>query len=129
MRVLRLLGTGIVALAMVSCASQKNKVSPPAPAASSERVMEIRQAYQLHNPNAQVGVVAAVDRDAHLAAVGDVVLDKLHENDVMTFIDSAQRPVANGVVIRKTFNYAHVRYESLPTDGRDPVEGDLAVKF
>ena len=129
MRLAHLIATTVLALGMFGCASQKKaEEMPVAPPASESRVMEIRQSYQRHDPNAQVGVVVAVESGANLAAVGDVMLDKIRENDVMTFIDSNENPIANGTVVRKTSNAAHVKYETT-SGGRDPVIGDLAVKF
>jgi hypothetical protein len=130
MRLPRITATAFLALGLLGCASQKkNPEMPVAAPASEARIMEIRQDYQRSDPNALVGVVIAVEKTEHLAAVGDIMLDKIRENDVVTFIDSNEVPIANGVVVRKTANAAHVRYEQVPGDGRDPVEGDLAVKF
>ena len=129
MRLSRLTGTTLVALGLLGCANQKKAEPPPAPAASESQIMEIRQAYQRADPNAQIGVVVAVEKGERLAAVGNIMLDKIRENDVMTFIDSNQHPIANGTVVRKTADAAHVKYEPVRDGGRDPVEGDLAVKF
>jgi hypothetical protein len=128
MRILRTTTITLLALGFVGCAShhKNSQAEMPASAASPERVIEIRSTYQRHDPNAQVGTVAAVDRESHLAAVGDLNLSKIRENDVITFIDSNENPIANGTVIRKTADYAHVKYE--PTQ-RAPVEGDIAVRF
>ena len=128
MRLSRLTGTTLLALALIGCASQKKAEAPVAPPASESRVMEIRQNYQRKDRNAQVGVVVAVEAGDHLAAVGDIMLDQIRENDVVTFIDSNENPIANGIVVRKTSNAAHIRFEST-SGGRDPVVGDLAVKF
>jgi hypothetical protein len=131
MRLSRLTGTTLLALGLIGCAShnQKNHEIAVATPASESRIAEIRQNYLRNDKNAQVGVVIAVEPADHLAAVGDVMLDQIRENDVVTFIDSNETPIANGVVVRKTANAAHVRYEHVPGDGRDPVVGDLAVRF
>jgi hypothetical protein len=129
MRLSRLTGTTLLAVGLLGCANQKKAAPPSAPVASESRIMEIRQSYQRADPNAQIGVVVAIDQGARLAAVGNIMLDNIRENDVMTFIDSNENPIANGVVVRKTADAAHVKYEPVRKGGRDPVEGDLAVKF
>jgi hypothetical protein len=129
MRLSRLTGTTLLVLGLIGCASQKKEqpmaVAPPA---SESRVMEIRQSYQRSDRNAQVGVVIAIEAGENLAAVGDLMLDRIREDDVVTFIDSNEHPIANGTVVRKTSNAAHIRYETI-SGGREPVVGDLAVKF
>lgn len=128
MRLTRLTGITTITLGLLGCAN-RNAEAPMAPAASESRIMEIRQEYQRKDANTQVGVVVAVEKSESLAAVSDVMLDKFRENDVVTFIDSSEKPIANGVIIRKTANNLHVKYEEIKPDGRDPVVGDLAVKF
>jgi hypothetical protein len=129
MRLSRMTGTTLLAVGLLGCASNKKAEGPPAPAASESRITEIRQNYTRNDPNAQIGTVIAVEKDAQLAAVGNLMLDKIREDDVVTFIDSNEKPIANGTVVRKTADAAHVKYEPIKPDGRDPVAGDLAVKF
>jgi hypothetical protein len=95
---------------------------PPSPqdaAAARGRIMQ-------SDPNARVGIVAAVAPETHLAAVGDLPLQDFAIGDVLTFIDAAEKPFNNGTVVNASSQYLHVRYEA---DRRAPRVGELAVHF
>jgi hypothetical protein len=120
----------ILNLALVAGCQPKPQPQPaPPPPATAEMVQELRAQLQRADPNARVGLVVAVDEQVHLAAVGQTDLSRYHEGDVVTFIDSQQRTVAQGQVLRVTPYTVQVRYEPFGPAARAPREGDIAVSI
>jgi hypothetical protein len=83
------------------------------------------------DPTVRVGLVTAVMAEGRLAEVREVDTREFWINDAVTFIDTEQKPLTNGRVVYITPEAVHVRYENPRTGGpgREPREGDLAVRF
>ncbi len=101
---------------------------PPAPPATEAQIAAIRSQFRRADPEARVGVVAAVLPSAHLASVGGVRVTDFTVGDIITFIDSNQKVLAMGHVETINPNTLTVRYDPPGENGRDPVPGDLAVR-
>jgi hypothetical protein len=117
----------LVAAVMVGCRAQSKKDAAAAPA-TMEQVSQIRAEFQQADPTVRVGLVSAVKADDHLAAVSDIVPTDFREGSPITFIDSQRNPIAHGKVVRVLENLIVVHYDQPAQGGREPREGDLAVK-
>ena len=107
------------------------KSQPPdglPPKGDTSLVQELRQSYQRIHPGTRVGLVTAVAEDVTLAAVGDIDLKSFKNGDILTIIDTNEKPVANGTVVNITPDALHVKYAPVP-GGRAPRQGDLAVSL
>ncbi len=89
----------------------------------------IRERYRRVDPRSRLGIVTAVKRDANLAAVGDIPIQDFGIGDVMTFIDTSERPLVSGTVVNATAIELHIRYENPARGRREPRVGDLAVRL
>lgn len=127
-------GIGITGLVVaVGLTAGCRPKAPPAgpqlpPPADAQLVQDLRQSYQRIHPGTRVGLVTAVAEDVTLAAVGDIDLKSFRYGDILTFIDSNEKPVANGTVVNITDDALHVKYSPVP-GGRAPRQGDLAVSL
>ncbi|MGB7159732.1 MAG: hypothetical protein WBD40_16815 [Tepidisphaeraceae bacterium] len=119
-------GLLLVAGLLIGCQPKAAKEPPPSGEASPQLTASIRERYQRANPKNLVGVVIAVKGDANLAAVGDVPVQEFGIGDVLTFIDTAEQPIATGSVVNATPDALHIRYE---VKTRAPRVGDLAVRL
>jgi hypothetical protein len=72
-------------------------------------------------------VIATRPQDA-LAAIGEVKGADFQVNQVVTFIDSNQKVLTTGTVVRILPDSVHVRYVDPDGDGRAPRIGDVMVK-
>jgi hypothetical protein len=107
----------------------KNAPPPPAPRpASSATVQQIRASYARAYPESRVGVVIAALPEESLVAVGEVRGGDFRENQVVTFLDSDQRMLTTGTVVRLLEDSIHVRYDAPQRDGREPRVGDVMVR-
>ena len=115
----------LLACVLTGC-QNKAKQSESGMAASQQDVAAIRSRIMAADPNARVGVVTAVLPKAQLAAIGDVPLQDFAIGDIVTFIDSHEKPFNSGTVVNATSTSLHVKYE---LSRRAPREGDLAVRL
>lgn len=114
-------------LSLVGCQNKPEQSDEANLATASEQdVAAIRQRYLSANANHRVGVVVAVMSDAKLVAVGDIPVQDFGINDVMTFLDADEQPVASGTVVNATASELHLRYTEKT---RAPRVGDLAVRL
>lgn len=131
MRVTHLFAAAVVAVSLSACASKpKAKPAPATPPLVSARqhAQRLEAKYQKTDPAAQVGVVLAVRPADHLAAVGDVPVKSFKTGDIVSFLDAAGKPLANGHVKHVEKNVLIVQYEAL-SKGRAPQVADLAVRL
>jgi hypothetical protein len=106
------------------CANKSKSQGAKLPPPSAQDAAAVRERFLRANPQARVGIVAAVAPKTHLAAVGDVPLQDFAIGDVVTFIDAEEHPFNTGTVVNASSQYLHVQYE---TDRRAPRVGELAV--
>jgi hypothetical protein len=125
----------LLGLGGAACGSsgRKKPVASPPPApepATPQQVQAIRQAYAQSYPNSRIGVVVAARPQDRLVAVGEVAYQDLRENDTVIFIDSSQKTIADGVIVRLLPEVGHVHVKYTPTaGGRAPRPGDIMVKL
>ena len=120
-----------VAASMAGCAHKKPPPAPPPGAATPDQVQAIRNAYFRAYPDSRVGVVTAILRHKNgtFAAVGEVAGTDFREGQVVTFIDSKQKVLATGTVVRVLADSVHVLVDRSTGSGREPRVGDLMVKL
>ena len=106
------------------CANKSKSDGAKLPPPSAQDAAAVRERFMRTNPQARVGIVAAVSPELHMVAVGDVPLQDFAIGDVITFIDPAEKPFNTGTVVNASSQYLHVRYEK---DRRAPRVGELAV--
>ncbi|HYO10487.1 MAG TPA: hypothetical protein VER17_16075 [Tepidisphaeraceae bacterium] len=105
-------------------------VASPNPA-SPETVEALRRGYSQSYPNSRLGVVVAARPQNQLVAVGQIPLDTLADNQVVTFMDANQRVLTTGTIVRLLPESAqvHARYDAPTANGREPRAGDIMVRF
>ncbi len=131
-RIAALCLTAAATVGLAGCAAKPKAPATPAPVSvdsARHSATELQAAYQKSNPNAKVGVVLAVKSGSSLAAVGHVNVKDFKAGDVLSFVDGAQKVVANGRVNDIDGNLLVVKYDLLPSGGRAPQAGDLAIKL
>jgi hypothetical protein len=117
---------------MVGCQSAPKQVlAPLPPPATEEQAGNVQAELQEHDPNSRTGLVTQVRPQDFLAAVtlnpaGEGRRNPIKAGDVFTFVDSAQKPLANGKVVNVDGELVVIAYLPTPT-GRHPKEGDIAV--
>ena len=116
-----LCGALLCGLAMVTGCQPK----PAAQPASAE----LRQNLQKVSPNAAIGRVVAILPESNLIAIGDVQVSEFKVGDVVTLMGQEETPLANGKVISIVKDTLHVRYEPIANATRQPIVGDLAIRF
>jgi hypothetical protein len=94
---------------------------------SQDQLNLLRSDYQRKNPDARVGLVTAVLTHERLASVGSIPVKDFSVGDVVSFIDPSGDIIATGQVEAIADNRLEVRYAP-PTEDRDPMVGDLAVR-
>ena len=121
----------MLAAVLAGCRSApKMKPSTPAPQpATPQRVEQIRQMYQRQNADIRVGLVIATLPQYRLAAVGDIPVKDIALNEIVTFIDGDENPLTTGLVVNKTEDTIHVKYDPFSPGRREPRVGDLAVRL
>jgi len=129
-RVLPVVTIAIVSALTVGCGpTNKGSTSRIAPEpASSATVDQVRLAYARAYPESRVGVVIASRPQDMLVAVGEVKGSDFRENQVVTFIDSDQRVLTTGTVVRTLDDSIHVHYDKPERGTREPRVGDIMVK-
>jgi hypothetical protein len=131
MRVIRTVAAVVLGISLFGCAS-KPKAKPastvPPLVAAKQHAQQLQMNYEKTDPNARVGVVLAVKADTHLAAVGDLPVKDFKTGEVLSFLDSAGKLVANGQIKDIQKDLLIVGYE-IPTNGRAPQVADLAVRL
>lgn len=126
MNVRQYVALGLIAISIVAgCRSVRGQHAYRP--ASIEVLNQIRAHYASVDPNALVGRVVATLPQNGLIAVGDMPLDQFKIGDTLVIIDTKQKIVAAGKVVRMTDNALHLSYDVAPS-GRDPRLGDLAVR-
>jgi hypothetical protein len=95
---------------------------------AKQHAQQLQLKYEKTDPAARVGVVIEVKADAKLAAVGDVPVKEFKKDDVLSFLDSSGKLVANGHVMDIINDLLIVSYE-VPATGRAPQIADLAVRL
>ena len=118
----------------VGCRSHKKPPAarPPAGQPASEQTIEsLRQSYRSYYPNSQVGPVIAVRNENHLAAVDGIPAGSVPEGKTVSFVDSNQRVLTTGRIIRllPEYNRVHVLWDPPPTGGRAPRVGDIMLSI
>ena len=93
--------------------------------ASQREVAKVQAVYG--PPPGQVGRVVEVLESASLAAVEGMPVDQVDEGDLIAFVDTDNRPLVSGTVIRRAGDQVHVRYVTPRPERRPPRVGDLAV--
>lgn len=88
---------------------------------------QVREAYIQVDRDAQVGIVTATLPERGLVSVEQVDLDQFEEGDVLVLMDSKQRIIGAGHVVRKTDKALHLSYD-VTASGRQVEVGDLAVR-
>lgn len=126
MRSMRLLGSLLAVGLMVGCQAKNGAKAPPA---TEETIREARENFKKLDPATRVGLVIAAKPELHLVAVGDVDVQDFNVGDSVTFTDSNRAILANGVIVRKTDDALHVRYDEPVKPARAPQAGDLAVRL
>jgi hypothetical protein len=99
-----------------------------APPVTSAQLAVIRDQYRRMDPEARVGVVTAVLPSSHLASVGSIPAKDFSVGDVVSFIDSNQVLLTMGHVETVTQSSIIVKYDPPAATGREPVQGDMAVR-
>jgi hypothetical protein len=123
--------TGAATIGLAGCAAKPK--APPAPAShvsvesARQSASELQAAYQKSNPSARVGVVLAAKPESGLVAVGNIPVKDFKPGDVFSFMDASQQIVANGRVSDIDGNLLVIKYDLLPSGGRAPRAGDLAI--
>jgi hypothetical protein len=115
--------------ALSGCAGSKPPRDVPQSAAPQVDVEQFARMYRTAYPMSRVGVVIAVRPQDRLVAIGQTQPQDFAENQLVTFIDTRQKVLDSGVVVRVLPDQVHVRYDRPAAGGREPREGDLAVKF
>jgi hypothetical protein len=116
-------------VALSGCSTQKPPRDVPHTAAPPVDVEQFRTMYRTAYPMARVGVVVATRPQDRLVAIGQTQPQDFAENQLVTFIDARQKVLDSGVVVRVLADQVHVRYDRPPAGGRQPREGDFAVKY
>src|SRR4051794_19106918 len=122
-------------LIILIAALQTGCPKPPPPKAdtfepaSIDRLTQLRRVYQASSPDARLGLVTAVDKEVEMIAVGDVDGREFRPGEIVTFVDSRNRPIGTGTVVKVFAREVHVRYDRPTASGRVPREGDIMVKF
>src|SRR5437870_3096442 len=96
---------------------------------SMQRLQQMRRVYEASSPDARLGLVIAVNKEVEMIGVGDVNGPDFRPGDIVTFIDTRNRPIGTGTVIRVFPREVHVKYDRPTANGRVPREGDVMVKF
>jgi hypothetical protein len=135
---MRLLITLIIVTAAVVGSGCRSHRKPPPAAPVEERVEAVspqnadalRAAFRQQYPGSQLGVVvAAINHpNGHFVSVGGLQIDQVAVGQVVTFIDSKQRPLATGVIVNVLPDQVHARIDE-PTLKRRPQVGDMMVRL
>lgn len=124
-----LLATLLVAALLAACAK---KQPPPAPGfvpADAQTLSRLQGLYQQSDSSARVGLVSSVLEKENIVAVAQVNPSEWRQGDIVTFVDSANRTLGTGEVVRAVGNEVHVQFDQAAPGGRLPRAGDLAVRF
>jgi hypothetical protein len=130
-RIARVVLFGALAAMLAGCAAKPKTATTPPPASvdsARQSAKDLQAAYQKTDPTARVGIVLAVKPELSLVAVGDVPVKDFKNGDILSFMDSSQQLVANGRVTDTDNNLLIVKYDVLPSGGRAPRTGDLAIR-
>lgn len=134
MSALRLAGVVMIgSLLLAGCQNKKPAAPSPQPTLESAQATarELQASYREVDPQARVGVVVEARPEQDLAAVGEVQLQDFHVGEAVSFIDSQQKPIANGSVLSldQEANVLVVKYSLPSSGGRAPQPGDLLVRL
>jgi hypothetical protein len=124
----RLVGLMLAAGVLTGCVT-KSKPVATAPPADTFSLQNITSQVHVLDPDAKVGLVTDVLPGENLAQVSDVNTADFKEGDNLVFIDTNQKTLTSGKVVRIVPDAIHVKYDAPPADGRAPKKGDIAVKF
>jgi hypothetical protein len=119
----------LIVLLTVGCAPKRVPSQPSPQPATAEQVQSIREAYNRAYPDSRVGVVIATRKPARLVAVGEVSGNDFREGETVTFIDSKQRVLTTGTVVRVLSDSVHVQYLTPEHGRREPGVGDVMVRL
>lgn len=122
----------VIAAGLIGCqpAPAPTPPAPPPPHTSRQDVAKMKMDFAKADPNARVGDVAAVRSQDTLVAVEGMSLKDIRTGAAVSFVDSDQNVVANGIVdsLDKKDGLLIVRY--VPTSGgRAPNQGDGVIWF
>jgi len=95
--------------------------------ASPKEIDALREVYHKNYPESEIGVIIATKPEARLVAVGGIDVNKMAEGQIVTFIDSNQKTLGTGRIIRVLPDSVHVSVD--PNTRRELVVGDLMVRF
>jgi hypothetical protein len=120
----------LLALLLAGCSAKMSTTSRRAPQPADAKTLQaLRHAYQRADADARVGVVIAMRSLNSLVAVGEVRPKDFRVDQVVTFIDSNQRVLTTGRVVRLLEDSVHAHYDNPPVGGRAPRVGDLMLKL
>jgi hypothetical protein len=114
------------------CGPKKPPPSKPSPRpATEQQVQTIRDAYNRAYPDSRVGVVTGTLRhpSGYFVSVGEVSAADFREGQTVTFVDSQQRVLTTGTVVRILADQVHVLVDAPKSGGRMPGVGDVMVKL
>jgi hypothetical protein len=119
----------LIPILLLGCNGRAVQRAGDAPPADEAMLASVRQTIQRTYPEALVGRVAETLPNEPFAAVTDVPLEAFHVGELITFMDTNQNALTNGVIRRITENALHVQYDPPRIGGRSPRPGDLAVRL
>jgi len=126
----------VAALALFVVAGCHPKKPPRTPPpmnqpASAQSVESLRESYRSYYPNSQIGPVIAVRNENRLAAVDGIPPGTVPEGKRVSFVDTNQRVLTTGRIIRllPEYNRVHVLWDPPPTGGRAPRVGDIMLSI
>src|SRR5262245_39909193 len=110
----------LIAILLIGCQAKPKR--PPAgyDAATPQTLAALRTAYSHAYPDSRVGpVIGALPKD-RLVAVGEVNPNDFRTGEIVTFIDSQQRVLTTGTIVRILPDQIHIQYDHPSAGGRDP---------
>jgi len=102
----------------------------PPPPMSSAQISRMQQDYIKADPNMRLGRVEGVRAQDSLAAVSGIAFGDVRLKDAVTFADSSNKVIANGLIItmdKENASLLVVKYEIAP-GGRAPELGDVVYR-
>jgi hypothetical protein len=113
------------------CAKKKPPSKPSPQPASADEVQQIRNAYFRAYPDSRVGIVTETIKhpNGYFVRIGEVEGRDFREGETVTFIDSKQKVLTTGTVVKTLTRGVDVLVDYPRGGGRQPGTGDLMVKL
>ena len=121
----RCVALGLAVVFVGGCAS-KQKPMAGGMMPTGEQIESIRSSYRTAFPNAVVGVTTAVLDNKPYALVGQMDPSMVRDGQVVSFLDTGEKVVANGKVVKVDASGVTVMFDA---GVRRPMTGDVAVRF